>query len=170
MYDFCARYIPRGPRSTSYPASPVWNDLFGPADLDAVHAAADAARTPLSLYMHLPFCESLCLFCGCNVVISKKHGVSHPYLEKLEWEIGQIASRLEGARPVVQFHWGGGTPTYMSPSQLEDLFLYTRQRFQFAPDAEIGIEVDPRVTTEEQVRTLRRLGFNRISMGVQDFN
>ena len=170
--DLVEKYNVPGPRYTSYPTAPEWIDSFGPANFKETLAESNNARPPrpLSLYMHLPFCESLCLFCGCNVVISKKHGVSHPYLEKLEWEIGQIASRLDGARPVVQFHWGGGTPTYMSPSQLEDLFLYTRQRFQFAPDAEIGIEVDPRVTTEEQVRTLRRLGFNRISMGVQDFN
>jgi len=170
--DLVEKYNVPGPRYTSYPTAPEWIDSFGPANFKETLAESNNARPPrpLSLYMHLPFCESLCLFCGCNVVISKKHGVSHPYLAKLEWEIGQIASRIDGARPVVQFHWGGGTPTYMSPSQLEDLFLYTRQRFQFAPDAEIGIEVDPRVTTEEQVRTLRRLGFNRISMGVQDFN
>jgi oxygen-independent coproporphyrinogen-3 oxidase len=120
--------------------------------------------------MHLPFCQSLCLFCGCNVVINKNHEVSVPYLEKLKWEIDRVSKRLDLTRPAVQFHWGGGTPTYQSAAQLEDLFLYTAERFRFAPGAEIGIEVDPRATDEQQVRTLRRLGFNRISMGIQDFN
>jgi oxygen-independent coproporphyrinogen-3 oxidase len=120
--------------------------------------------------MHLPFCERLCLFCGCNVVINKNHEVAIPYLEKLEWEIDQLAQRIDTSRPIVQFHWGGGTPTYLSASQLEHLFFYTKERFRFAPDAEIGIEVDPRVTREDQLRTLRKLGFNRISMGIQDFN
>jgi oxygen-independent coproporphyrinogen-3 oxidase len=120
--------------------------------------------------MHLPFCERLCLFCGCNVVINKNHDVAIPYLKNLEWEIDQIARRIDTSRPVVQFHWGGGTPTYLDAAQLEHLFLYTKERFRFAPNAEIGIEIDPRVTREDQLTTLRRLGFNRISMGIQDFN
>jgi oxygen-independent coproporphyrinogen-3 oxidase len=166
------KYNVPGPRYTSYPTAPEWVDSFGPADFKQTIAESNAARPgrPLSLYMHLPFCESLCLFCGCNVVINKNHEVAHPYLEKLKWEINEIAGRIDRSRPVTQFHWGGGTPTYLSASQLEDLFLYARERFHFAPDAEIGIEVDPRVTSEEQTVTLRKLGFNRISMGVQDFN
>jgi len=120
--------------------------------------------------MHLPFCEKLCLFCGCNVIISKNHEVAPPYLQALKWEIDQIARRLNPDRTVIQFHWGGGTPTYLSPAQMEDLFLYAKERFAFANDAEIGCESDPRVTTDDHLTTLRRLGFNRISMGVQDFN
>lgn len=164
------RYNVPGPRYTSYPTAPEWNDSFGPADYEGTLEASNATRHPLSLYMHLPFCERLCLFCGCNVVISKNHDVSIPYLKMLKWEIDQIARRLDRSRPVVQFHWGGGTPTYFTPAQLEELFLYTRERFSFASDAEIGVEVDPRVTTQEHLTVLRKLGFNRISMGIQDFN
>ena len=164
------RYNVPGPRYTSYPTAPEWADSFGPADFEESLAESNRSGRPLSLYMHLPFCQSLCLFCGCNVVINKNHEVSVPYLQQLKWEIGQVAERLDSSRPVVQFHWGGGTPTYQSAAQLEDLFLFTKERFTIAPDAEIGIEVDPRVTDEEQVRVLRRLGFNRISMGIQDFN
>jgi oxygen-independent coproporphyrinogen-3 oxidase len=166
------RYNVPGPRYTSYPTAPEWTDSFGPADFDQVARNSNVPQPgpPLSLYMHLPFCQSLCLFCGCNVVINKNHDVAHPYLQKLKWEIDRISERLDRARPVVQLHWGGGTPTYLSAAQLEDLFSHTRERFAFSPDAEIGLEVDPRVTTGEQVRTLRRLGFNRISMGIQDFN
>jgi oxygen-independent coproporphyrinogen-3 oxidase len=168
--EFLARYNRPGPRYTSYPTAPVWNDAFGPADLEAVHAAADAARTPVSLYMHLPFCESLCLFCACNVIIQKDNSVSLPYFAVLKEEIARVAKNVSREREVVQFHWGGGTPTYSSPAQLEDLFGYTRERFTFSPDAEIGIEVDPRVTSREHLETLRKLGFNRLSMGIQDFH
>jgi oxygen-independent coproporphyrinogen-3 oxidase len=166
------RYNLPGPRYTSYPTAPEWTDSFGPTDYEQTLRQSNESRParPLSIYMHLPFCDRLCLFCGCNVVINRNHDVLIPYLEKLEWEIGQLAQRLDTARPVVQFHWGGGTPTYLNASQLEHLFCYTKERFRFAPDAEIGVEIDPRVTREDQLVTLRRLGFNRVSMGIQDFN
>lgn len=167
--EFLARYNRPGPRYTSYPTAPVWNDSFGPNDLERVHAAADRASSPVSLYMHIPFCESLCLFCACNVIIQKEHSVAPPYLGILKKEMEHVSANLSRERPVVQFHWGGGTPTYLTPAQIEDLFGSTRQRFTFAPDAEIGIEVDPRVTSREHLEILRRLGFNRLSMGVQDF-
>jgi len=161
-----------GPRYTSYPTAPEWLDSFGPSDYEESLKQSNEARPPrpLSIYMHLPFCDRLCLFCGCNVVINKNHDVLIPYMAKLKWEIDQISQRIDSSRPVVQFHWGGGTPTYLSAAQLEDLFCYTQERFAFAPEAEIGIEVDPRTTKDDQLRTLRRLGFNRISMGIQDFN
>ena len=167
--EFLARYNRPGPRYTSYPTAPVWNDRFGPVDLQAVHAGAEAAKTPVSLYMHLPFCESLCLFCACNVIIQKDKHVSIPYFDVLKKEIARVGEAVSCQREVVQFHWGGGTPTYSTPAQLEDLFGYTKERFTFSPDAEIGIEVDPRVTSREHLETLRRLGFNRLSMGIQDF-
>jgi oxygen-independent coproporphyrinogen-3 oxidase len=119
--------------------------------------------------MHLPFCESLCLFCACNVVIRKDKSGTPPYLATLKREIDRVSSGVSRQRHVTQFHWGGGTPTYLSPEQMEDLFTYTRERFTFAPDAEIGIEVDPRVTTSAHMETLRKMGFNRLSMGIQDF-
>jgi oxygen-independent coproporphyrinogen-3 oxidase len=168
--EFLAKYNRPGPRYTSYPTAPVWNDAFGPDDLEKVHAEADRAKTPVSLYMHIPFCESLCLFCACNVIIEKNKTVAPPYLGILKRETERISRSISKDRPVVQFHWGGGTPTYLTPEQIEDLFGFTRELFHFAPDAEIGIEIDPRVTSREHLETLRKLGFNRLSMGIQDFH
>lgn len=166
---FLEKYNRPGPRYTSYPTAPVWKEDFGPDDLERYHAIADENSTPLSLYMHLPFCESLCLFCACNVSIQKDKSVAIPYLAALKREIEYVAGRVSSKRPVIQFHWGGGTPTYLSPAQLEDLFTFAREKFSFAPNAEIGLEIDPRVTSREHLETLRRLGFNRLSMGIQDF-
>ena len=168
--EFLEKYNRPGPRYTSYPTAPMWQDNFGPDDLEQYYAIANAAHSPVSLYMHLPFCESLCLFCACNVVITKDHSVAPPYIETLEREIEHVSRFVSRDRPVVQFHWGGGTPTYLTPGQMEQLFRYTAERFTFAPDAEIGIEIDPRVTTTAHLETLRRLGFNRLSMGIQDFH
>ena len=168
--EFLARYNRPGPRYTSYPTAPVWNDSFGPADLERVHEEAERAHSPVSLYMHIPFCESLCLFCACNVIIQKDKRVAPPYLSVLKQEMERISRSVSRNREVVQFHWGGGTPTYLTPEQIEDLFGAVRARFTFAADAEIGIEVDPRVTSREHLETLRRLGFNRLSMGIQDFH
>jgi len=167
--DFVNRYNRPGPRYTSYPTAPVWTDSFGPKEFEAAIDDANRKRSPVSLYMHLPFCESLCLFCACNVVIRKDKSVTPPYLSVLKKEIDRMAHGVSRERQVVQFHWGGGTPTYLSPEQIEDLFTYTHERFTFAPDAEIGIEVDPRVTTHAHLETVRKMGFNRLSMGIQDF-
>jgi oxygen-independent coproporphyrinogen-3 oxidase len=168
--EFLAKYNRPGPRYTSYPTAPVWNDTFGPDDLERVHEQANRAHAPVSLYMHIPFCESLCLFCACNVIIQKDKAVAPPYLGVLKRELERVSRNVARERPVVQFHWGGGTPTYLTPPQIEELFGAARDSFHFAPDAEIGIEVDPRVTTTAHLETLRRLGFNRLSMGIQDFH
>jgi len=170
--EILEKYNQPGPRYTSYPTAPEWNDNFGPEQLrEAFHEAeSKSSPAPLSLYFHLPFCEALCLFCGCNVVINKKHEVTIPYLAHLKQEIDWISSDISRDRKVEQLHWGGGTPTYLSADQIEELYNHISEHFSFSPIAEIGIEVDPRVTTEEQCRVLRKLGFNRISMGVQDFN
>jgi oxygen-independent coproporphyrinogen-3 oxidase len=168
--EFLARYNRPGPRYTSYPTAPVWNDSFGPDDLERVHEEAERAQSPVSLYMHIPFCESLCLFCACNVIIQKDKRVAPPYLGVLKSEMERVSRSVSKQREVVQFHWGGGTPTYLTPEQIEDLFGAVRARFTFAADAEIGIEVDPRVTSRTHLETLRRLGFNRLSMGIQDFH
>jgi oxygen-independent coproporphyrinogen-3 oxidase len=168
--EFLAKYNRPGPRYTSYPTAPVWNDAFGPDDLERVHEKSDLAGAPVSLYMHIPFCESLCLFCACNVIINKDKSVAPPYLGVLKREMERVRRCVSKERAVVQFHWGGGTPTYLTPAQIEDLFGATREGFHFAPDAEIGIEVDPRVTSRAHLETLRRLRFNRLSMGIQDFH
>jgi oxygen-independent coproporphyrinogen-3 oxidase len=170
--DVLERYNRPGPRYTSYPTAPEWDDTFGPTDLrDAFREAnAKADPAPLSLYFHIPFCESLCLYCGCNVVINKRHEVAGPYLPRVKREIDWISAEVDRGRLVEQLHWGGGTPTYLSPEQIEDLYSYIQARFSFSPDAEVSIEVDPRATTDEHCRVLRRAGFNRISMGIQDFD
>src|ERR1700735_449545 len=163
------KYNRPGPRYTSYPTAPVWKDDFGPDDLEIHYARAEEAATPLSLYMHIPFCENLCLFCACNVSIQKDKKVAIPYLAALKQEIDHVGRRVSKKRAVRQFHWGGGTPTYLTPVQMEDLFAYARERFTFESDAEIGIEIDPRVTNRAHLESLRLLRFNRLNMGIQDF-
>ena len=116
--EFLAKYNRPGPRYTSYPTAPIWNDSFGPNDLERVHEAADRAQSPVSLYMHIPFCESLCLFCACNVIIQKNKAVALPYLDVLKQEVQRVSRSVSRQRPVVQFHWGGGTPTYLTPPQI----------------------------------------------------
>ncbi len=166
---FLEKHNRPGPRYTSYPTAPVWKDDFGPDDLESYYATAETQATPVSLYMHIPFCESLCLFCACNVSIQKNKDVAVPYLDALKKEIAYVGRFVSRNRPVIQFHWGGGTPTYLTPAQMEDLFAHSQEHFHFAPDAEIGIEVDPRVTSVAHLESLRRLGFNRLSLGIQDF-
>ncbi len=136
-----------------------------------VYRARGKGSPPLSLYAHLPFCESLCTYCGCNVVISRNHTIVERYLAGLEKEIRLAADALAGGpMEVVQFHLGGGTPTYFSPSELERLHGMIAERFTIRPDAEQALEVDPRVTTRAHLETLARLGFRRVSMGIQDFD
>jgi len=120
--------------------------------------------------MHLPFCEHMCLFCGCNVIVRRNHEGAASYLPVLMREIDLVTSLVDRTRPAVQFHWGGGTPTYFSPAQLTELFAFTADRVSFADDAEIGVELDPRVTTVEHLDALKASGFNRLSLGVQDFD
>ena len=167
------RYNVPGPRYTSYPTAPVWREGFGAADYAAVleESAAAAKPAPLSLYLHLPFCEKLCYFCACTVVITgTEHSLEEAYLTTLEREIDWVADRLGSGRRVVQLHLGGGTPTYFTPKNLTRLGRKLRERFLFDPDIEMGVEVDPRVTTRDHLMALARLGFNRLSMGVQDFD
>jgi len=174
--DLLRRYNVQGPRYTSYPTAPMWREELSARDYGAILEASASADepAPLSLYVHLPFCEKLCYFCGCTVVITgSRHVPESDYLDLLEREIDWVAARAipgGSSRRVVQLHWGGGTPTYFPPALLERLARRIFERFPLDPDAEIGIEVDPRVTTPEQLETLARLGFNRLSMGVQDFD
>lgn len=168
--ELLARYDRPGPRYTSYPTAPEWDDSFGPEDALAAFRDADLTARPVSLYCHIPFCESLCLYCGCNVVINKNHTAADSYVAALGKEIDRVADHVSADRNVEQLHWGGGTPTYLSPDQIESLYSNIQRRFSFSPDAEISIEVDPRVTTPDHFRVLRRVGFNRVSLGIQDFN
>ncbi|MEZ5990288.1 MAG: oxygen-independent coproporphyrinogen III oxidase [Planctomycetota bacterium] len=165
-----ARYDQPGPRYTSYPTAPVWSPEFSHADWRAAMADADReADRPLSLYVHIPYCDSMCWYCGCSVLITKNVGRGLRYVDYLLREAELLAEALPNRRRIAQHHWGGGTPTFLPPKELERLYTGLQRLFPSEPDAEVSIEVDPRVTSIEQLEVLAGLGFNRISMGVQDF-
>ncbi|HEY9720674.1 MAG TPA: oxygen-independent coproporphyrinogen III oxidase [Oscillatoriaceae cyanobacterium] len=171
--ELIAKYNTAGPRYTSYPTAPEWrNELPLDEALGIIDAnQRERADTPLSLYVHIPFCHKLCYYCGCNMLVTKQQDLVSQYLDAVIAEIDRMAKRLDTQRrPVVQIHWGGGTPTYLNSAQIARLFGAIAERFTIAPDAEISLELHPPVTTFEQLATLRRLGFNRVSMGVQDFD
>jgi oxygen-independent coproporphyrinogen-3 oxidase len=168
--ELLARYDRPGPRYTSYPTAVEFHEGIGDAEYQARLAAADRLHdAPLSMYVHLPFCEERCYYCGCNVVITRRRDVAARYLDALDREIDLLAEHLPNRRRISQMHWGGGTPTYHTADELERVFQRVSQHFAFTSNAEIGIEIDPRVTSEEQLTRLRALGFNRLSLGVQDF-
>jgi oxygen-independent coproporphyrinogen-3 oxidase len=167
--DLLARYDRPGPRYTSYPTAVEFADGFTAADYASRLAAADAlGDAPLSLYVHLPFCEERCLFCGCHVIVTKHREMAAPYLEMLKEETALLAARLPNRRRIAQLHLGGGTPTYYTPAQLTDLLTPLLREFRPMPGAELALEADPRVTTAAHIDALADLGFNRISLGVQD--
>jgi oxygen-independent coproporphyrinogen III oxidase len=168
--DMLRRYDKSGPRYTSYPTAVEFHDGFQERDYrERLADAAGSSDDPLSLYIHLPFCQERCSFCGCMVIITRKHEVAARYLEFLAREAAMLADVLGARRNVVQYHWGGGTPTYLTLSEMEALHATVARHFRVQPGAEVAIEVDPRVTTTEQLTLVRQLGFNRVSFGVQDF-
>lgn len=161
------KYNQSGPRYTSYPTALEFNERYDEAEFRL--AVARYPARPLSLYLHLPFCHKLCYFCGCNKIVTRQPQKADRYLDVLEQEIRSRAPLFE-RRLVTQMHWGGGTPTFLSPGQISRLMALLRQRFTFAPGAELSIEIDPREIELEMIDHLHDEGFNRISMGVQDFN
>jgi oxygen-independent coproporphyrinogen-3 oxidase len=169
--EILPRYTTEGPRYTSYPTAPVWGEAYGPEQFRAdLACGADETEGGLSLYVHVPFCRSLCHFCACNRVITRKPELPERYLEVIAREVAAVRQAVGTPRPATQQHWGGGTPTHLAPDQIRRLFETVVDAFPMAPGAEISIEVDPRVTTAEHVAALRACGFNRISMGVQDLD
>lgn len=168
--DLLYKYDRPGPRYTSYPTVPEWTDAFGHDDYTQALERANQSADPLSLYVHIPFCRMRCFYCGCNTTITGNPEKPKEYLKALAQEINLTASHLGKRNRLAQMHWGGGTPTYLTTDQIEWLFSQITDKFEFIDDAEIALEVDPRVTTKEQLELLRKLGFNRISLGVQDFN
>jgi len=165
------KYDVAGPRYTSYPTAPQWSEDVG----DEIYASALKAfgqnDKTLSLYVHIPFCEQLCYFCACNKVIrAKDEKVGDEFLNHLFKEIDMVAGLLERRKLIRQLHWGGGTPTYLSERQIEKLFSKIQSVFDIDLNEEIAIEIDPRTATQNKLKVLRRLGFNRVSMGVQDFD
>jgi oxygen-independent coproporphyrinogen-3 oxidase len=172
--ELITRLNQMGPRYTSYPTADRFQARFGAADYRAAaeHCGGGTAARPLSLYVHIPFCESLCYYCACNKLITTDHSKAVTYLDYLKREIAMQGRLFAGKNVVSQLHFGGGTPTYLSDAQMDDLLASLRQWFDFAPDSEgeYSIEVDPRTVSAERVAVLRRQGFNRLSLGVQDFD
>ncbi|MEZ9655581.1 oxygen-independent coproporphyrinogen III oxidase [Vibrio splendidus] len=161
------KYNYSGPRYTSYPTALEFHEAFTVADYDM--ACTQYPERPLSLYVHIPFCHKLCYYCGCNKVITRHSHKADEYLDVIEHEIRQRASLLNG-REVTQLHFGGGTPTFLTKTQITRLMMILREEFNFTTDAEISIEVDPREIELDVLDHLRSEGFNRLSIGVQDFN
>jgi len=165
-----------GPRYTSYPTADRFVEAFGASDYALAlrsrssGAARNAGAAPLSLYVHIPFCESVCYYCACNKVITRHHERAAPYLDDLELEIALNAQAMGGRQPVTQLHLGGGSPTFLSDAELARLMSSLRAAFAISPTAEVSIEVDPRTADPQRLRHLSELGFNRLSFGVQDFD
>jgi oxygen-independent coproporphyrinogen-3 oxidase len=168
--DLVRKYNVAGPRYTSYPPATRFTAALAEPELAAMIAENNTTGRGLSLYFHLPFCETLCWFCGCTTVITQHHGASKPYLDYLEREVAQMAARLNPRRKVVQLHWGGGSPTFLQPDEIRRLGEIIRKHFTLAEDVEAGVEIDPRRLTRAHLEALREAGFNRASLGVQDFD
>src|SRR5262245_41608210 len=164
-----ARYDRPVPRYTSYPTAPHFTRDVG-ADTYGRWLEALAPETTLSLYVHVPFCAELCLYCGCQTSVVRHYGPIASYATLLENEIGLVAARLGRGRPVVHIHWGGGTPTMLSPNDLLALGCKLRFHFDVRPDAEIAVEIDPRTLAIDHVAALAALGVTRASLGIQDFD
>lgn len=160
------KYSRPGPRYTSYPPANRFHDK----DNDVLADTLGSDQDPLSLYFHIPFCETLCWYCGCHTVITRDSNKADHYLDLLEQEISLYGQYLDGARPVSQIHLGGGTPNFLNSSQIHRIHSIIRERFVVSPDAEISAELDPRRLSQEQVKAFQAAGFNRGSFGVQDFN
>ena len=170
--DLIVRYGGRGPRYTSYPTALQFNDKFGEDDYRKIAAVSNTTDVPLSLYVHIPFCHTLCYYCGCNKIVTRNQGRVERYMEMLYREIDMQSELFDGKRKIEQLHFGGGTPTYLSVEQLDDLMAKLRGAFTFdeSDQREFSIEVDPRTVDENRIRHLADLGFNRLSLGIQDFD
>ncbi|WP_088241320.1 oxygen-independent coproporphyrinogen III oxidase [Calothrix rhizosoleniae] len=158
------------PRYTSYPTATEFKTNFGDLDYRAGIAIGNYKQTPISLYCHIPFCQTGCYFCGCNTIITQSKNVADKYLIYLEKEIQQVANLIDSSRPVTQLHWGGGTPNYLNLHQIDRLWNIINQHFAITGDAEVSIEINPRYVDKNYIFFLKDLGFNRISFGIQDFN
>lgn len=163
------RFDVPGPRYTSYPTADRFTDQLNEEVLVS-HLSTIPAGQNLSLYFHIPFCNTICYYCACNKIITKDRSLSARYIDYLKREMALQASHLAGPRKVVQMHWGGGTPTFLSDDEIRSLMSGIRQHFELQPDGEYSIEVDPRKVSREMVALLAGEGFNRMSLGVQDFD
>lgn len=170
--DLIRRYDKAGPRYTSYPTAVQFHEGFAEREYKDFAIKSNAEGRPLSLYFHLPFCDTVCFYCACNKIITKNRKRTAPYLHRLYQEIAMQAALFDHERPVTQLHWGGGTPTFLSHDEMRELMAETGRYFKLLEDdsGEYSIEIDPREADTATVELLRELGFNRLSLGVQDFD
>ncbi|WP_447555350.1 oxygen-independent coproporphyrinogen III oxidase [Vreelandella sp. EE22] len=166
------RYDKSGPRYTSYPTALAFHEGFTPQDFTAALERSNADQRALSLYVHIPFCEKICFYCACNKIATKNRALAEPYLSRLDREMVLAARHVDTTRPVQQLHWGGGTPTFLTLSQMGDLIDRLDARFGLSsdPERDYAIEIDPREADVFTLRHLQSLGFNRLSLGVQDLD
>jgi len=171
-HDLISRYDQSGPRYTSYPTAVQFHDGFGPEEYRAAAKASNASGRPLSLYFHIPFCDTVCFYCACNKIATKDRSRSQPYLDRVYREMEMQGELFDNSRPVEQLHWGGGTPTFISAEQMRELMVVTGRHFKLLDDdtGEYSIEIDPREVTDENIGLLRDIGFNRMSLGLQDLD
>ena len=172
--ELIGRFDVPGPRYTSYPTADRFVEAFSAEQVSQVLAqrrsGAAAMMLPLSVYVHIPFCESLCYYCACNKIVTRRHERSRTYLRYLSRELGFYEAHLGSGQAVSQLHLGGGTPTFLSDDELAELMGMVRRSFTLAPNGEYAIEVDPRTVDVSRLARLAELGFNRLSYGVQDFD
>jgi len=165
------RYDRPVPRYTSYPPITAWSAHFGEAEYrEALAELAGSPDDPVALYLHLPFCVARCWYCGCNATVTRREDVQEAYVGRLIGEMGMVCDALGTRRRVTGLHWGGGTPNFLGPAATDRLMAALQERFELAPGAPMALEIDPRVASVEQLGRLRALGFNRLSIGVQDFD
>ena len=171
-FDVLKKFNQQGPRYTSYPTAPLFSADFTSSDFTGEIRDTNAAGSeqPLSLYFHFPFCEKLCYFCGCNMRVTHDRLLISEYNDYLKKEIDLLQPMMSNKRKAAQMHWGGGTPSYLAPDEIRDIGGYIKERFEFEPDIEASVEIDPRGLTREHMVAFREIGFNRTSFGVQDFN
>ncbi len=173
--DVLSRLDVAGPRYTSYPTADRFVEAFGPAQYtqaltQRAEGMAGGAASPLSVYVHIPFCESLCYYCACNKIITKHHERSEAYLKALATEIDLVVQKIGRGQAVSQLHLGGGSPTFLTDDELEHLLGILQSAFRFVPGGEYAIEIDPRTIDAGRLKRLAAIGFNRLSFGVQDFD
>src|SRR5690606_31452230 len=164
--ELISRYDLAGPRYTSYPTAPQFSDQFSMSDMHAAIARSNASGNPLSLYFHIPFCDTLCFYCGCNKIVTHHKERAMPYLRRLDSEMEMQAALFDTNRLVEQLHWGGGTPTFISDEEMSWLMAATRKHFSMLDDdsGEYSVEIHPGRVSANTMGHLRKLGFNRVSM------
>ena len=170
--DFLKKYDKPGPRYTSYPTTPLFSGEFTENEYEEeiINTNAKENFPDLSLYFHFPYCDTLCYFCGCTMLVTHDREKIKKYNKHIKKEVDLILPRISRSRKVSQLHWGGGTPSYLTPDEIREVGVYVKERFNFAPDIEASVEIDPRDLTFEHMQAFAESGFNRVSMGVQDVN